>query len=106
MEMNIINGKFHDSQNREVPPEFGNIDQIKALAAYAEQTANIDKGLVVQPTYETVVTATIKFNCICATELNIEEEVAFEGAVNEFLQRTKTCHKCHRVYKMDQNPTT
>lgn len=103
--MKLVAGKFIDDKGNEVPPEFGNKEQIK-LIRQAEQRIELLEGDGLDCDFEETLKINFSFVCICGFRRIIFED-EFEGTVNydpsDVIGWDRSCSKCGRRYEIEKD---
>lgn len=81
----------------QLTPEFGNVEQIKALREYDKKFDEFINGVVPECDYEVKGIAT--FRCMCGFNLDLETTAERENDIECFEGQTKTCYHCNKHYQ-------
>ena len=97
--MVVKDGKFY-KDGVEVPPEFGNTEQIACLAKIEEYYTSLREGtLMLEPDVETTYLFTDSFKCFCGKTVPLSAEGRHEDDF-ECLQTVKKCQCGKHKFKV------
>lgn len=100
--MRLAGGKFYDSDGNEVPPEFGNKEQIR-LIKQAERRAEQLQGDGIYADFEETLHISFSFICICGGG-NISFEDQFPTTTYDqmdIIGWSTGCFNCGRKYHIE-----
>jgi hypothetical protein len=92
---------IYNQQGEKQKLQFGNIEQISAIRKAEKELIKHTEGFELSIYYETQITASVSFKCVCQTNLNISHDVPSEEEIEEFDETEKRCHKCGRIYELN-----
>ena len=100
--LEIINGKlYRDGVYERL--KSGNPEHIKCFRESEAEFESFEKGVVVEPEYETQITASISFKCICGGYVFAEAYAESECDVSCFNDRKIKCRKCEKQYEISED---
>jgi hypothetical protein len=101
MSLILRNGKFYDG-DKEVPPEFGNKEQIKIIREQERLVEDLKgEGLEIEIEAEEKWTLSAHFKCICGKTLFMEDDNCDDVVDINGLLIDRRCVHCKRIYTIN-----